>query len=170
MTICPIVFYPSRGTRPRIRKSASATGSVPANSDETWRTLPSSPPCATTSTQAATATLLTQHGKRWLRCRHGTTPTAATRRWWKDRHSTGRGWSRPKPSPPSTPCEGSLMCSCTTAKCTGCTCGCFHTPATRRSYWEGVHSAREAVERVSSLLQPLGPALAAIDALREEKP
>ena len=29
-------------------------------------------------------------------------------------------------------------------------------------------AAREAVERVSSLLQPLGPALAAIDALREE--
>ena len=29
-------------------------------------------------------------------------------------------------------------------------------------------AAREAVERVSSLLQPLGPALAAIDALREK--
>ena len=30
----------------------------------------------------------------------------------------------------------------------------------------GLDAAREAVERVSSLLQPLGPALAAIDALR----
>lgn len=29
----------------------------------------------------------------------------------------------------------------------------------------GVQAAREAVERASSLLQPLGPALAAIDAL-----
>ena len=29
-------------------------------------------------------------------------------------------------------------------------------------------AAREAVERVSSLLQPLGPALAAIDTLRRE--
>lgn len=31
----------------------------------------------------------------------------------------------------------------------------------------GLDAAREAVERVSSLLQPLGPALTAIDALRE---
>ena len=31
-------------------------------------------------------------------------------------------------------------------------------------------AAREAVERVSSLLQPLGPALAAIDALRNPPP
>ena len=30
---------------------------------------------------------------------------------------------------------------------------------------EGLREAREAVERVSSLLQPLGPALAAIDTL-----
>lgn len=33
---------------------------------------------------------------------------------------------------------------------------------------DAMQAAREAVERVSSLLQPLGPALAAIDALREE--
>lgn len=33
----------------------------------------------------------------------------------------------------------------------------------------GVDAAREAVERVSTLFEPLGPALAAIDALREEK-
>lgn len=32
----------------------------------------------------------------------------------------------------------------------------------------GLDAAREAVERASSLLQPLGPALAAIDALRGE--
>lgn len=31
---------------------------------------------------------------------------------------------------------------------------------------DGLDAAREAVERVSSLLQPLGPALAAIDELR----
>lgn len=31
---------------------------------------------------------------------------------------------------------------------------------------DAMHAAREAVERVSSLLQPLGPALAAIDELR----
>ena len=34
------------------------------------------------------------------------------------------------------------------------------------AYAAGLDAAREAVERVSSLLQPLGPALAAIDALR----
>lgn len=33
----------------------------------------------------------------------------------------------------------------------------------------GIDAAREAVEQVSSLLHPLGPALAAIDALREEQ-
>ena len=31
-----------------------------------------------------------------------------------------------------------------------------------------LNTAREAVERASSFMQPLGPALAAIDALREE--
>ena len=36
-----------------------------------------------------------------------------------------------------------------------------------RGWTEALDAAREAVERVSSLLQPLGPALAAIDALRE---
>lgn len=35
-------------------------------------------------------------------------------------------------------------------------------------YRKGLDAAREAVERVSSLLQPLGPALAAIDVLRGE--
>ena len=35
-----------------------------------------------------------------------------------------------------------------------------------RGWVEALDAAREAVERVSSLLQPLGPALAAIDALR----
>ena len=38
-----------------------------------------------------------------------------------------------------------------------------------KGYVAGLDAAREAVERVSSLLQPLGPALAAIDALREDK-
>ena len=38
-----------------------------------------------------------------------------------------------------------------------------------RAYGLGIQAAREAVERVSSLLQPLGPALAAIDALKEDK-
>ncbi len=33
----------------------------------------------------------------------------------------------------------------------------------------GLDAAREAVERVSTLFEPLGPALAAIDALREDK-
>ena len=33
------------------------------------------------------------------------------------------------------------------------------------AYLRGLDAAREAVERVSSLLQPLGPALAAIDTL-----
>ena len=79
------------------------------------------------------------------------------------------------------------MCSCTTAKCAGCTCGCFHTPATRRSYWQGVHAAREAVAALTAGRERMdyedGPevygahnayidcvddALAAIDALREE--
>lgn len=38
--------------------------------------------------------------------------------------------------------------------------------AEQRAYAAGLEAAREAVERVSSLFQPLGPALAAIDALR----
>lgn len=37
-------------------------------------------------------------------------------------------------------------------------------------YRKGLDAAREAVERVSTLFEPLGPALAAIDALRGEKP
>ena len=36
-------------------------------------------------------------------------------------------------------------------------------------YAAGLDAAREAVERVSTLFEPLGPALAAIDALREEQ-
>jgi len=48
------------------------------------------------------------------------------------------------------------MCSCTTAKCAGCTCGCFHTPATRRAYWQGVYAAGLAMK---------DDAIAAIDAL-----
>lgn len=36
----------------------------------------------------------------------------------------------------------------------------------RAAYQRGREDAAEAVERVSSLLQPLGPALAAIDALK----
>ena len=36
-------------------------------------------------------------------------------------------------------------------------------------YRKGLDAAREAVERVSTLFEPLGPALAAIDALREEQ-
>jgi hypothetical protein len=66
------------------------------------------------------------------------------------------------------------MCSCTTAKCAGCTCGCFHTPATRRSYWQGLYAAREAVAAVphgiswgTGLHIHRERALAAIDALRE---
>ena len=35
-------------------------------------------------------------------------------------------------------------------------------------YRKGLDAAREAVERVSTLFEPLGPALAAIDALRHE--
>ena len=35
-----------------------------------------------------------------------------------------------------------------------------------RAFALGVQAAREAVERVSTLFEPLGPALAAIDALR----
>lgn len=35
-------------------------------------------------------------------------------------------------------------------------------------YRKGLDAAREAVERVSTLFEPLGPALAAIDALRGE--
>ncbi len=35
-------------------------------------------------------------------------------------------------------------------------------------YRKGLDAAREAVERVSTLFEPLGPALAAIDALREK--
>lgn len=35
-----------------------------------------------------------------------------------------------------------------------------------RAYMAGLDAAREAVEQVSSLFQPLGPALAAIDALK----
>ena len=38
----------------------------------------------------------------------------------------------------------------------------------RRAYKAGLDAAREAVEQASSLLQPLGPALAAIDALRND--
>lgn len=37
--------------------------------------------------------------------------------------------------------------------------------AEQRAYAAGLEAAREAVERLSSLLQPLGPALAAIDTL-----
>lgn len=33
---------------------------------------------------------------------------------------------------------------------------------------DALQAARDAVERASSFMQPLGPALAAIDALREE--
>lgn len=36
----------------------------------------------------------------------------------------------------------------------------------RRGWNEALDAAREAVERVSTLFEPLGPALAAIDALR----
>lgn len=39
----------------------------------------------------------------------------------------------------------------------------------RAGFRDALDAAREAVERVSSLLQPLGPALAAIDALKEDK-
>ena len=39
----------------------------------------------------------------------------------------------------------------------------------REAYRAGLDAAREAVERVSTLFEPLGPALAAIDALREEQ-
>lgn len=39
----------------------------------------------------------------------------------------------------------------------------------RRGWNEALDAAREAVERVSTLFEPLGPALAAIDALREEQ-
>ena len=42
--------------------------------------------------------------------------------------------------------------------------GCYSV-----GYSAALDAAWEAVERVSSLLQPLGPALAAIDALREEQ-
>lgn len=59
--------------------------------------------------------------------------------------------------------------SCTTAKCAGCTCGCFHTPTTRRSYWQGVHAAREAVAALDiGRKVRLADTLAAIDALREK--
>lgn len=37
----------------------------------------------------------------------------------------------------------------------------------RAGFRDALDAAREAVERVSSLLQPLGPALAAIDALQD---
>lgn len=37
-------------------------------------------------------------------------------------------------------------------------------------YRKGLDAAREAVERVSTLFEPLGPALAAIDALRATNP
>ena len=37
-----------------------------------------------------------------------------------------------------------------------------------KGYVAGLDAAREAVERVSTLFEPLGPALAAIDALRGE--
>ena len=41
--------------------------------------------------------------------------------------------------------------------------------ASRRAGWnDALVMAREAVERVSTLFEPLGPALAAIDALREK--
>ena len=36
-------------------------------------------------------------------------------------------------------------------------------------YRKGLDAAREAVERASSFMQPLGPALAAIDVLRGER-
>lgn len=39
----------------------------------------------------------------------------------------------------------------------------------RRGWNEALDAAREAVESASSFMQPLGPALAAIDALRKEK-
>lgn len=51
---------------------------------------------------------------------------------------------------------------------------CHHTkyegcpPCIHSAWEEGVRAAREAVERVSTLFEPLGPALAAIDALRGE--
>ena len=67
------------------------------------------------------------------------------------------------------------MCSCTTAKCAGCTCGCFHTPATRRSYWQGLYAAREAIAAldigrdVRFSVDVRADALASIDALKEKQ-
>ena len=45
----------------------------------------------------------------------------------------------------------------------------FIATASFAAGWDAaLDEAREAVERVSSLFQPLGPALVAIDALREK--
>ena len=41
--------------------------------------------------------------------------------------------------------------------------------AWEQGFHHALDAAREAVERVSTLFEPLGPALAAIDALREEQ-
>lgn len=71
------------------------------------------------------------------------------------------------PSLRSTRCGVSRMCSCTTNKCAGCACGCWHTPATRRAFWQGVYAAYDAVaaQREYALRDAF---LAAIDALKEQ--
>ena len=88
---------------------------------------------------------------------------------------------------PECPCNhaderGCFLISAETDRCVDCICpqlraceqrvlsGPMSMPSyldgRKRGYAAGLDAAREAVERVSSLLQPLGPALAAIDELR----
>ena len=67
---------------------------------------------------------------------------------------------------PECPCNhaderGCFLISAETDRCVDCIC-----PQLRACEQRVLDAAREAVERVSSLLQPLGPALAAIDELR----
>ena len=61
------------------------------------------------------------------------------------------------------------LCECddTHFKSIDCDFSCI-CPSLRACEQRMLDAAREAVERVSTLFEPLGPALAAIDALRRE--